>query len=138
VGEDWIDRLAAGGKWTGFGLLAVMSYRYFTFICNFLAGRFDARQARLEAREERIAYSLGRRLDHLERTEQENQRRIRLLEEVVAILSSELRQADPMNPKLKEIGKMMRDVHPVVPPDPQLEELMRHAARGIDQGEDGA
>jgi hypothetical protein len=43
-----------------------------------------------------------------------------------------------MNPKLKEIGKMMRDVHPVVPPDPQLEELMRHAARGIDQGEDGA
>lgn len=137
MGGDWIDRLAAGGKYTGLGLLGYTAYRLFVFTCNFLAGRHDARQTRLEAREQRIEDSLGRRLEHLERAEIHNQRRIRLLEEVVAILTTELRQSDPMNPALKEVGKLLRDVHPVVPADPQLTELMRHAARGVDK-EDGA
>lgn len=133
MGADWVDRLAVGGEYTGLGLLSYTVYRLFVFICDFFAGRYDARQTRLDVREERLSASLGKRLDHLERAEKANRSRVTLLEECVAILLTELRMADPVNSKLKEVAAMLRDVHPVLPPDPGLDALLRHAANAIDK-----
>jgi hypothetical protein len=137
VGEDWIDRLAVGAKYTGVGLVGLFVYRLFVFTCNFLAGRYDARQARLEAREERVDQSIGNRLTHLEEQQKEDQGRIRLLEEGVGILTAELRQLDPGNPKLREVANMLRHATPVVPPDQVLDNLIHRAGQAIDK-EDGA
>jgi hypothetical protein len=113
--------------------LGYTAYRLFVFSCNFIASRLDARQDRLEAREQRLEASLGNRLEHLERAEKANQRRVTLLEECVAILLTELRMADPLNSKLKEVASMLRDVHPVLPTDPGLQDLLRHAANAVDK-----
>jgi hypothetical protein len=128
---------AAGGRTFGAGLVVWTAYRVVVFACNFLAGRHDARQARLDALDVRLAESLGKRLSHLETAEKANQARIRVLEDCVSILATELRMRDPANSKLGQVAKMLHDVHPVVPPDPQLDELLRHAARAIDES-DGA
>jgi hypothetical protein len=68
---------AAGGNSVGAGLIVWTAYRLFVFVCNFIAGRHDARQARLDALDVRLAASLGNRLSHLESTEVSNQARIR-------------------------------------------------------------
>lgn len=132
VGGGVADGLTAGGQAIGAGIGSWSAYRLVMFTCNFLAGRNDARQQRLDAREERLSASLGKRLDHLERAEEANQRRIRVLEDCVAILATELRMRDPANAKLGEVAKLLRDVHPVVPPDPQLDDLLQHAANAVE------
>jgi uncharacterized small protein (DUF1192 family) len=124
---------AAGGRSVGVGLAVWTAYRLFVFVCNFFAGRYDARQARLDALDVRLAKSLGDRLSHLEVAELNNQARIRVLEDCVAILAAELRQTDPSNSKLGQVAKLLRDVHPIVPPDPNLDELMQHAANAVDR-----
>lgn len=141
MGADWIDRLAVGGKFTGLGLLGYTAYRLFVFICNFIAGRQDAREARLDAQEERLKTSLGNRLDHLEQAESSNLDRIRLLEARVALaegwvatLATELRMKDPGNPKLAELAKMLNAVAPIAARDPLLDEILQHAANAVDKG----
>jgi hypothetical protein len=124
---------AAGGRSVGVGLVVWTAYRLFVFVCTFLAGRHDVRQERLDALDERISASLGKRLTHLEEAEETNQSRIRVLEDCVAILAAELRMRDPANPKLGEVAKLLRDVHPIVPPDPHLDELMQHAANAVER-----
>lgn len=131
--DDWIARLAAGGKYTGIGLIFYTAYRLLVFGCTFIAKRLDAREARLNAQEERVDASLAKRLDHLERTEVSNQQRIGLLEECVAILASEVRQTDAGNPKLAQVARLLAGVHPVVPLSPQLDELLQHAANAVER-----
>jgi hypothetical protein len=124
---------AAGGKSVGVGLIVWTAYRLFVFLMNYFAGRYDVRQARLDALDLRLAASLGSRLTHLEDQEKLNQSRIRVLEDCVAILAVELRQRDPANPKLGQVAKMLRDVHPTVPADPSLDELLQHAANAVEK-----
>lgn len=124
---------AAGGRSVGVGIVVWTSYRLFVFIFNFMAGRHDARQIRLDALDVRLSASLGKRLEHLEKAEATNQDRIRVLEDCVAILAAELRMRDPGNAKLGEVAKALRDVHPIVPPDPQLDDLLQHAANAVER-----
>lgn len=133
MGGDWIDRLSVGGKYTGLGLVGWTAYRLFVFLCRFVAERQDARESRLDAQEARLEESLGNRLGHLERAEKANRTRVTLLEECVAILLTELRMADPTNSKLKEVAAMLREVHPVLPSDPGLQSLLRHAGSALDK-----
>lgn len=126
MGADWIDRLAAGGKYTGFGLVAYSAVRLTVFFFNFFAGRYDARQMRLEALDKRVSESLGDRLEHLEQTGAHNQNRIMLLENAVAILLAELRLTDPSNSKLKEVANLLRAAIPV-PIDGPFEDLLKQA-----------
>jgi hypothetical protein len=51
---------AAGGKSVGVGLIVWTAYRLFVFLMNYFAGRHDARQARLDALDLRLAASLGK------------------------------------------------------------------------------
>lgn len=104
VGEDLLDRLMLAGKPVGLGLVVYAAARLFMFLCTFVAARMDARQARLDAQEERLTKSLGDRLNHLE----EQVARIPVLEEVVNILVAEVRAHDPNNPKLAIVGKILR------------------------------
>jgi hypothetical protein len=133
-GIEIANAIATGGQAVGAGLGTWSAYRLIVFGCNFMAGRHDARQQRLDDLDERLAKSLGLRLTHLETAEKANQARIHVLEDCVAILAAELRMRDPSNTKLGEVAKLLRDVHPVVPPDPQLDELMRHAANAVERG----
>lgn len=128
---------AAGGRSVGAGLAVWTAYKMTVFLLNFFAGRYDVRQERLDALDQRLAASLGNRLTHLETAEVVNQKRISILEECLAILASEVRQADPANPKLSQVARMLAGVHPFVPPDPRLEDLLRHAGNALDE-EDGA
>jgi hypothetical protein len=125
--------IVVGGQAIGAGLGSWSAYRLIVFGCNFLAGRHDVRQLRLDALDLRLAASLGKRLEHLEHAEINNQARIRVLEDCVAILAGELRMRDPANSKLSEVAKMLREVHPVLPPDPKLEELLQHAANAVER-----
>lgn len=124
---------AAGGKGLGVGLLAWTLFQAFKFTCNFLAGRHDARQTRLDELDVRLAKSLGDRLSHLEQAERTNQIRIQTLEGWVATLATELRMQDPTNPKLRELAEALRGVTPIVASDPRLDELMQHAANAVDR-----
>lgn len=132
---------AAGGKALGGSIVVWTTFKLFVFVCNFIAARQDAREARLDAQERRLEASLGNRLSHLELAEKANLGRIRLLEARVALaegwvatLATELRMKDPGNPKLAELAKMLSAVSPIVPTDPVLEEIMRHAANAVDKG----
>jgi hypothetical protein len=132
--------LLPGGRYTGFGLLGYTAYRLFVFLCRFVAERQDAREARLNAQEQRLEASLGNRLAHLERAENSNLDRIRLLEARVALaegwvatLATELRMKDPGNPKLAELAKMLTAVTPIAPRDPLLDEILKHAANAPDK-----
>lgn len=99
---------AAGGKGVGLGLTAWSLLQLTKFLCNFLAGRADARQARLDAQEERLSVSLGKRLAHLEQMEARQGQQIASLRECVEILAAELRQRDPGNSKLAEVASLLR------------------------------
>lgn len=140
MGGGLADGLATGGQAVGAGIGSWSFYRLVVFGCNFFAARHDARSKRLDEQEARLSLSLGQRLDHLERMEKNNQdlikisnERIRVLEDCVAILAAELRMREPANPKLGEVAKMLRDVHPILPPDPMLDQLLQHAANAVER-----
>lgn len=132
-GNELANAIATGGQAIGAGLGSWSAYRLIVFAFNFFAGRHDVRQLRLDALDLRLAASLGKRLEHLERSEVANQRRIQVLEDCVSILAAELRMRDPANSKLGEVAKLLRDVHPVLPPDPSLEELLQLAANAVER-----
>jgi hypothetical protein len=107
---DWIDRLAAGSKYTGIGLIAYTMYRLLVFGCTFVAARLDAREGRLNAQEERVDASLAKRLGHLERQDHVNRRAIVRLERMVRILATELFRLEPDNPKLADVAASLHHV----------------------------
>lgn len=111
AGGDTIDRLAAGGRPVGYGIVAFAGVRLFIFIFNWLAGRYDARQDRLERREQRLDQRYDARLRHLEK----EVGRIHVLEQVISILAAELRQLDPANEKLGQVARLLRKAIPVDP-----------------------
>jgi hypothetical protein len=127
-GEDWIDRLAAGSKYAGVAVIGLLMYRALTFSCNFIAGRYDARQQRVEALDEKVSSSLAKRLDHLERAERESQAEIQMLRGWVTALATELRAVDPENLRLKDLAHALQHGLPV-PADHGFDGLL-HQAEG--------
>jgi hypothetical protein len=103
------------------------------FVCNFLAGRYDARQARLDALDVRLAESLGNRLSHLEQPKGQPgaHPRARGLRRHPRRLSS---VCGTPRTRSSEVAKMLRDVHPVVPPDPQARRAHAARRRAIEEG----
>jgi hypothetical protein len=132
-GEEWAYQLGAGAKFVGGGISLYWLYRILVFACNFLAGRHDARQQRLEALDARLDVSLGKRLDHLERAERQHQERIQVLEGWLAAMASELRSIDPENPRLKELADALRQGLPIPPPDRSLDDLLQHATQRVER-----
>lgn len=128
VGVEVADVVAIA-KWPSLGVAAFYAYKLFVFACQFLAGRFDARQTRLEALDQRVSKSLSDRLSHLERIEEANRVEIGLLREAVSMLATELREQDPTNPKLKVVASMLRAATPIPPADPALDDLVQQADR---------
>jgi hypothetical protein len=126
MGGDWFDRFVMGIKYPSLIGLGWFLYRITVFVCNFLAGRMDARHARVDELDKRLNVSLGKRLDHLEEAEARNQSRIILLENAVAILLTELRLTDPTNSKLKEVAAMLRAALPIASDHP-FDDLLRQA-----------
>lgn len=134
MGGDRFDPLAVGAKGTGIALLGLAVYRAIVFLCNFLAGRYDARQARLERLDEKLAKSLDERLNDLEVQQAEDKARIGVLESWVAALAAELRANDPENPRLKELSDALRHRgFPIVPPDPSLRDLLQRGAAAVER-----
>jgi hypothetical protein len=133
-GGNGFDPIEVGAKGTGLVLLGLLAYRTLVFVCNFLAGRYDARQARVEALDEKVSASLAKRLDHLEAQQAEDKARIGVLESWVAALASELRANDPENPRLKELSDALRHHgFPIVPPDPSLRDLLHRGAAAVER-----
>lgn len=116
------DDLASILKGVGIGTAAIFFVvRFLRWAIEFSCSRLDTKQAQLNKQEARIDASLSKRLDHLEKQDDQHkldaaetlklsqisQSRIHLLEQVVGILTVELREADPLNPKLKIVGAML-------------------------------
>lgn len=134
AGGNGFNPIEVGAKGTGLVLLGLLAYRTFVFVCNFLAGRYDARQARVEALDEKLAKSLGNRLTNLEKQQADDKARIGVLESWVAALAAELRANDPENPRLKELSDALRHHgFPIVPPDPSLRDLLQRGAAAVER-----
>lgn len=121
---DWSDKLIEGGKIGAFGLACLMIYRFVVFACEFLAGRYDARQLRLEQREERVDKSISERLRHLELQEIANRKRILFLEKHLRIVAAELWRLDNGNPKLEGVAEALGlafGIEPDTPDDMEAE-----------------
>lgn len=103
---------AAGGRFVALAILVHTARKLFEYVCNFLAGRHDARQARIDALDIRLNASLAARLHHLEETELQNRDEIRRLREAVEVLAGALRLKDPTNPKLLEVARLLSPVIP--------------------------
>lgn len=133
--EDWGDKIVTAGKAAGAGLVLLTAYRLFVFVCNFLAGRHDHRQDRLDEREARLDGSLANRLSHLESETENSRKRIAALEtqvdeyrKVIIVLATEIRIVAPENAKLAEIDRLMRTTFPIhteIPAD--MADLLRRA-----------
>lgn len=119
-----IDRLVAGGKYTGLGLVVYTAYRLLVFSCDFIAGRYDARLHRLEAREKRVDKSLEDRLRHLEEQDVQNRRRIAILEKQLRIVAGELARAEPMNPTLAGVAAALSYAFEVEPTPGDMRETL--------------
>lgn len=115
---DWTDRLIDGGKITAVGIAALFLYRTLVFICEFLAGRYDARQIRLDQIEKRIADAISDRLRHLELQEIANRKRIVMLEKHLRIVAAELWRLDHGNPKLEGVAAALGFAFQVDPDTP--------------------
>ena len=121
AGGNLADGLIAGGKPVGVGLVVIAGVKLFMFVFDWISGRYDTRQDRLERREKRMDASYADRLDHLER----QVARIPILEVAVNILAAELRQHDPANSKLSEVAKLLRTSAPFAPePNANLDDLL--------------
>lgn len=119
------ELLVEGGKVSAFVFVSLLVFRGLVFFCNFLAGRYDARQERLEKREVRVDHALSARLQHLETAERRNQQRISVLERAVRLLTTELARIDPANPKLSQVAAMLDTAFEVDPqtPDDMIDKL---------------
>lgn len=131
----WFDTVVAGIKYPSIAGFGFFMYRIVVFGCNFLAGRFDVRQARVEALDERLNISLSKRLDHLERAERTNQQEIQMLRGWVTALASELRSVDPENPRLKGLTDALIHGIPVPPPDHGIDSLLSQARESLDRSD---
>lgn len=96
------------GKAVGGGVSAAGALWFVRWLLTWLSNRFDARQDRLERREQAIEASYANRLRHLELAERSNQSRITILQQAVEILLAELRAIDGSNPKLGDVAELLR------------------------------
>lgn len=98
---------AAGGKFFGVALLVHTLRKFVEFGCNFLAGRHDVRQQRVDDLDIRLSASLAKRLEHLEAIEKANQVEIGRLRRAVEILATELRNRGGADDKLQQVASLL-------------------------------
>lgn len=101
VGEG----LAQGGKAVSWVLAVALVFRIFQWLCNFIGGRLDKRQAVLDAQQNLIDLKLVNRLKKLEV-------QTAVLERVTTILITEMREIDPGNRRLIEVHAILRSAIP--------------------------
>ncbi len=82
-------------------------FRVGQWLCAFLAGRFDARQLRLEIREKRLEASMGDRLRHLEDQVTQLRAELHLTLSFADELAIELLAIDPHNAKAAGVRRAL-------------------------------
>lgn len=124
---DMGQSVEVAGKAVGGGISVAGALYFIRWMLAWLSTRFDARQDRLERREQAIEASYANRLRHLELAERTNQARISILQQAVEVLLTELRQIDGANPKLGDVAELLRKSFALTLTPADMTEMLKDA-----------
>lgn len=124
--------LAQGGpRLIAAAIAFVGTLRFIKWAAPFVFERLDARADRIDKRELEIQRRFNLRLRHVE-LELDRYRRATMA------LVNALAKKDPANPVLTEVATILSSAMPMVPEDPELDQLLARAGDAVETNQGGA